>query len=261
MKRSTLLAALGTTLISTGVMAVTQTVNLDMHGAHLRGSENIQLKRMMARQLGPRTAQGFTLKKVEVQAKSKNGNGQISVLVGHNESTRQTIPGTPEGFESVSGGYTNLTLHAPSIYRGSNQNGRMQLLLDGNIKVDDIKLTLKKQLAYDHTNISHLFFTQVKEFKANKVIGSTKSISPNRTVKGIALVGIKGKLKITEVEITYMDGQKIVLDELEGRLKEGRTIGMSLKRNLLKPIRKIKVSAVSTNLFGSRGKLAIRLGQ
>jgi hypothetical protein len=261
MKRSTLLAVLGTTLLSTGALAVTQTVSLDMHGAHLRGSENIQLKRLMTRQLGPRAAQGFSLKKVEIQAKSQNGSGQISVLVGYNESNRQTIPGTPENFDSVSSGYTNLTLHAPSSYRGSNQNEKMQILLDGNIKVDDIKLTLKKQLNYDHTNISRLSFTQVKEFKASKVIGSTKSISPNRTVKGIALVGIKGKVKVTELEITYMDGQKVILDELEGSLKQGRTLGMSLKGSLLKPIRKIKVSAVSTNLFGSRGKLAIRLGQ
>jgi hypothetical protein len=261
MNRTTLLAALGTTLISTAAFAVTQTVNLDMHGAHLRGSERIPLKRMMSRQLGPRAVQGFALKKVEVLAKSKHGNAQISVVVGRSESLQQTIPGTPEGFDSLRSGYTKMTLQAPRSHRGQNQARKMQLMIDGNVKVDDIKLTLKKTLNYDYTNTSRLSLQKVKEFKADKVIGSTKTINLNRSIKGIVLVGTSGKVKVTKVEVTFMDGQMVILDELEGKLKSGRTLGMTLKRGLQKPVRKIKVSATSTKLFGSRGKLAVNIGQ
>lgn len=252
-------ALLSTAFLSTGAQALTQKVKLDMNGAHFRGQEKIALKRMIRRQFGTGLTQGFSLKKVEIQAKSKQGSGRATLVVGYNQSSPVTIPGTPENFESDYSGFTNLTLNAPYSYRGDRQ-GKMQILLNGNIKVDEIKLTLKKSLAYDYSNISMLGFRQVAEFKAQKVVGSTKTIRPNGRVSGIALVGTKGKVRITEVEVTYMDGQTVILDELNGKLKKGRTKGFALRGQLQRPIRKIKVSATSTNLFGSRGRLAVRLG-
>lgn len=261
MKKTTLLALLGTTLISTAGLAVTQKIDLDMHGAHLRGSSDIKLKRMIRTQLGPRLTRGFTLKKVEVQIKSKHGNGQVSLLVGHNESLSKSIPGTEENFDSPSSGYTNLTLRAPHSYRGQGQQGPMKLLVDGNVKVNDIQLTMERQLQYNHTNINGIPMVMVKEFKAQKVIGSTKTIRLNKTIDAIALQGTKGKVRITEVKINYMDGQTLILDELEGKVKNGQVKTLRLKRELLKPIKNLQVSATTTSLFGSRGKLAIKISQ
>jgi hypothetical protein len=253
-------ALLSTTLLSLEAQAITQKIELDLHGAHFIGQEGIPLKRMIKRQFGPDAIRGFKATKVELKAKSKHGQALASLLVGRNESQAKIIPGTPAAFEDNYSGFSTITLNAPYSYRGDGQ-GRLRVLVDGNVKVDDIEVTLKKQLRYNHENISGMMLTKMVEFKAQKIIGSTKTIHPRGRVAAIALTGTKGKVRVTKVEITFRDGQQIIVDELNGKLKSGRTKGFTLKGMLQKPITTIKVPAHSTRLFGSRGQLAVKIAQ
>jgi len=250
---------LATALLSPSVAALTQKFHSDMRDMHLRGSETIRLKRMMKRQLSPQMLRGYKLDSVTIEAKSKHGKADVSLEIGFNETYPKTIAGTPEQFESGMN-YNTITLNAP---RSSSRAGRdnWQLHFQGNVKLDKVSGTLKRQVGYDYSEVSRLSFQSKKTFKASKVIGDTKTISTHGLVKAIQLKGHKESVRVTQVVINYQDGQKVIVDELHGKLKKGRTTAFKLKRDLRKPIRSIKVSAHSTKLFGSRGKLEVLLAQ
>ena len=255
------LLVLGTVLLSSGAHALTQKIELDLNSAHLRGRDTIPLKRMLVRSLGGQNLRGWTLVKAEVEAKSQHGEGSITLRVDRNESNLVTVPGTPENFESDYSGFTKLTLQAPTIYRGDNGRGPIQLLTQGNIKIDDVEVTMLKRLHYDYTNVRGLRFISQGEFKAQKVIGSSKKYHINGHLAGLNIVGTKGSANIDSVEIEFLDGQKIIVDELDGKIKKGHVKSFALRGELNKPVRSVKVSATSRNLFGSRAKLAVELAR
>lgn len=247
------------TLLSTSAHALTQKVDINMHSTLLRGHEQLPLKRMVVRKLGSRSdLQGYKLSKVVLSAKSKHGMAEATLEVNRRSSLSQTVPGIEENFESDYSGFSTVILNAPYSHRGASQ-GPWKILTRGKIKLNKVSVSLKKQVQYDYENLRNLQLTQVAEFKAGKVLGSTEKVRARGIVKGIQLVGTKGKVRITEVKIKYMDGQEIIVDELNGKLKQGRTKNFALRRALLKPIQNIKVTAATNSLFGSRGKLAIKL--
>jgi hypothetical protein len=260
MKLNLGMTLLATTLLSTSAMALTQKVNIDLNGAHLRGMDEVPLSRMLVRKIGRQAMRGWKLDKAVVSAKSKQGAGQISLLVGHSESFSKVVPGTPEGFESDFSGFSDITLHAPSSFSRRGL-GRMELLTQGNIKLNDVDVLLKKTVQYDSQNTRGMHFIRKVEFKAQKLVGSSKTIRPRGRVLAIELVGTKRKVHVDKVEIKYLDGQVIIIDELDGKLKDGRSKVFTLKGPLAKPIKTIKVSASSNSLFGSRGRLAVNIAQ
>lgn len=249
-----------TLLLSTGASALTQKIHVDLNNAVLQGHEMVPLKRMIARQHGGGTLRGFNIVQAKVEAKSKMGQGEISLRIGHSESYPQVVPGTPENFDSDYSGFTTLTLKANS-YRGQDSRGPLQLLTSGLIKLDDVEITAMKKLRYDHTNTAGLLFSMVKEFKAQKVVGSTKSIKVNGMLSGIMLECTKEKVRVNEVVIKFTDGQKVIIDEIDGKLKKGHVKQFALKGMLAKPVHKVTVTATSTKIFGSRGKLAVHLAR
>lgn len=245
-----------TSLLATTALALEQNIKLPMD-AHLRGHQEVPLKRLTARQGGRDLIRGWNLDKVTALAKSKHGQGKLSLLVGNNETLPVTVAGTPESFHAP-GGNTLLSLNAPHSY---GQRGPWKIFTQGNIKIADINLKLSKQLQYDYTNISGMRFQHVAGFKAQKIVGSSKTISVNGYLNGLAIVGTKRKVIVNNVKITFMDGQVVNVNELTGKLKSGHTKGLKIRGILDKPIKKIKVSATSYKPFGSRGALAIKIAR
>lgn len=248
------------TLMSTSAMAVTQEVDIDLHsGIYARG-EMVPLRQMLNQRLGAQAVQGWDVLKVDVTGKSKQGMGEVSLSVNQQESLSQVLPGTPETFDTNYSGFTKVTLPAPRLYRGQ-ETRRVQLHTRGIVKLDKVEVLLKKQLRYDHTNVGGMLFTQVAEFKATKIIGNSKNISVNGRLSGIQLLGTKRNVKVDKVEIEFMNGQKIIVDELHTKLKEGRSVSFALRGMMARPVRSVKVSATSTKLFGGSGRLAVLLSK
>lgn len=259
MKKTLALTLLTTSLLSTSALALTQHVSLDMAGTKLKGPSTIPLKREMRMQTGIK-AKDWKLTKLQIVAKSKKGMGKATVAVNGMKGLSSTVPGTEALFQSETEGFSLVNVDTPNLYRGEVAK-TMQLKTKGKIKLKNISLTLKKKLPARLLDIQRLPLTKVASIKASKVVGSSKTIRPSGVVKGIALTGTKGKVSINKVEIIKANGQKIILDEIKGRLKKGRTKGLILPRGLQTGIVKIKVSATSANLFGSRGKLDIKLAR
>jgi hypothetical protein len=260
MKLNLGITLLATTLLSTSAMALTQKVNIDLNGAHVRGMDEIALSKMLVRKIGRQAIRGWKIDKAVVSAKSKHGAGELSLLIGHSESFSKIVPGTPENFESDYGGFTDITLNAPHISSRRGM-GRMQILTQGNIKLDDVDVLLKKTVQYDSSDTRGMLFERKVEFKASKIVGSSKTIRPHGRVLGIELVGTKRKVHVDKVVIKFQDGQVVIIDELNGKLKDGRSKVFTLKGALAKPVRSITVSAATNSLFGSRGRLAVNIAQ
>ena len=111
MKKTLGTIALGSLLLTSGAHALTQKVDINLNAALLRGQNMVPLKKMVVRKLGRQAIKGWTVVKAEVDAKSAQGMGQISLQVGHNDSIQKTVPGTPENFESDYSGYSSLTFN------------------------------------------------------------------------------------------------------------------------------------------------------
>jgi hypothetical protein len=244
---------LSTVLLSPSALAVTQKFKFDLNAQHLKGSETLHLKRMVKRKYGRHLLEGFNLKKVTIQAKSKKGQADANIQVGHNESYPKTIEGTPESFASDFSGFHSLSLVAPRS-RGE-QKGPWKLHIKGNVKVDSVELATKMKLNYNHENVAHLQFSPKLSMKADKIVGSTKKINVGPKFKALQFKASGKSVSISKVEVKFKDGQVVILDELKGKVRG--TKSFKFKGQLKKPIQHIKVSAVSNNLFGSRGKLHI----
>lgn len=117
-----------------------QSVMIPMYGEHSRGLKTIPLKRLIKQQMPGVNLQNAKLVSVNVMAKSKHGNGQASLVVGHNISYPATIPGRPRAFRSVAPrSFTPVSLRNTN---GTSQ-GKWQVELQGNIKVQHIMVNLK----------------------------------------------------------------------------------------------------------------------
>jgi hypothetical protein len=249
-----------TTLLSTGAMALTKKVNLDLNSSHMRGQSRIPLTKMIQQETaGPR--QGWKIVKVSLSAKSKHGAAEATLKVGRTESLSKIIAGTPEAFESDYSGFSTITLNAPNSYRGARSN-RAKILIQGNVKVDSAKVVMKKEVKYDYTNDADSSYQKVGQFKADKVIGSSKTYPVHGYLDAIKLSAVKGKVSVNKVTVVFRNGDKVILDELNGKLKAGRSAKVfALKNGLSRPVKKVIVSAVSTKVFGSRGVIAVELSK
>lgn len=109
---------------------------------HYQGQNTIFLKRELNSQTNL-NLQDYELQSVSMKAKSKMGRGMASLVVGNMQSMQTLVYGTPRDFHNDSD-YTfqNVMIQNPAF--GPSQ-GVWQIKLQGNIKVKDIVLTLKKK--------------------------------------------------------------------------------------------------------------------
>lgn len=253
MKKMLCLLATTATLTTPQTFAVTQKLNINLNAEHSRGQKVYHLKRMFNGKFGRGTLKGFKLDKLVISAKSKQGNGDANLAIGYSETYPQVVPGTPKEFKSNSTGFHSITLDVPTR---SQPKAPWKLQLKGNIKLNSIKAVAKLQPSYQFSNVKGLAFKMVKSFKVDKIVGDTKKISVGNNFKAIQLTS-EGSVKVTKVKVKFADGQTVLIDELEGKLK--RPVSFKFAKELSKKVKFIEVSAVSTNLFGSRGKLHVSI--
>ena len=258
MKKLLELTVLTTLLASSSAMALTQKIDLDLNSSQLHGTEEVPLKRMLIRSVGGRTLRGWTLKGVEVEAKSMHGNGAIALQVGHADTLPELVPGNPEDFESDYFHFHTIHLDPPFTYRGERDQGQIKLLTKGILKLDDVEVTLHKHLNYDHLDVFGLSFQDMGTFKATKIIGKTKTYHINGPLKAIKVKGEKKNAHV-KAEIKFMDGQVVILDEMDGKVREGGEFNFALKGELAKPVDHVKIDATSARIFGSSSKVSVHL--
>lgn len=254
------LAVLSALFTMTSAEAITQKIKLDLNGSVVEGVEEIPLKRMLTRNVGERALRGWTLKDVDVEAKSMHGNGAIALLVGFDESLPEAVPGNPKDFESDYLHFSTIDLDPPYSYRGARNQGRIKLITKGIIKLGEVEVTMHKQLAYDHLDVAGLAFENMGTFKATKIIGKTKTYHINGPLQAIKVKGEKKKAHI-DVKVTFMDGQTIILDEMDGKIRSGGEFNFALKGELSKPVKHVKVDATSSNIFGSSARVSVHLSK
>jgi hypothetical protein len=230
--------------------------HLDYGGQHLQGQNTLTLKNEMRNQYPGVRLQRFKLKKVVLVAKSKHGGGSAKLLVGGNSSYEKNVPGHPSEFFS-NYDFTRVPFRNPSYA----SQGRWQIKLRGNIKVKKVIVKLERIGGGGPSGPGGpLVFTQVDEMKFDKFRYETKDTHVNlNRVKQIRLKARKSSLDIQSVEVEFGNGQVQYIYQLEGGLSEGRTISHNLGST--RNVRKITITATTTGLFGSRGRIQVMVGR
>jgi len=256
MKKTLCLLATAATLTMPQALAVTQKLKIDLNAQHSKGDQTFHLKRMLNGKFGKGIIKGHKLQKVVLQAKSKKGNADANLAIGYSETAPEVIPGTVEQFDSDFSGFHAITLSAP--LRAQQEVAPWKVHLKGNIKIDSIKAVTKLEPSYPYSKVGALSFKMVNSFKVDKIIGDTKKINVGKDFKAVQLTA-KGSVSITSVKVKFADGQVVFLDELEGKVK-GPT-SFKFNKELAKEVKFLEISAVSTNLFGSRGELQVSIAK
>ncbi len=244
-------------LICTQSFAMKKSSTVDFYGAEFRGFEQLGIKRLLRDDLSRRELSVWNIENIQVEAKSFDGQSQIKLVSGRGEIASFDVQGTPDNYDSQLSGYQTNSFRIPSY---ANRDGALKLVMIGDIKLSEIKVDLEASPSYDFRNVSKLQFADETNFKVSKVLGSSETIRVNGPVDGIKLIGDKEKVSVTGVTLHFSDGERIELTELDGRLKPGQSVAFRFAHELDRPLDKIVVSAVSSSLFGSRGRLKVQLG-
>lgn len=244
-------------ILSVASHGLEKSSEVDFYGARFSGFEQIGLKRLLRSDLSRDELARWDITAITVSAKSFEGLSHIKLASGRGELTDIQIPGTPESFESQSYGYSSHTFHVPSY---ALRDGALKLVILGEIKIDRVKVSLTSSPSYNYSNVSGIRFTEEDTFTASKVVGSSESYRIHGEIDAIRLTGVKEKVVITNVEIVYAGGERIVINELNKRLRDGESISFKIAHELSGQIEKIIVGGASVKLFGSRGKVKVELG-
>lgn len=105
-----------------------------------QGQDTVPLKALINRQHGRIDLQNYDLKRVAVFAKSRAGQGQISLVTGQDISQAQRIAGNPRDYRVDGQYYSRYVFTSP----GLEARGVWQLKLQGNIKIDRIVVVVQE---------------------------------------------------------------------------------------------------------------------
>lgn len=102
--------------------------------------DTVPLKALINQQYGRVDLKNYHLKRVAVFAKSRAGQGRISLVTGQDESLAQRIDGNPRDYRVDGRFYNRYVFTAP----GLETRGVWQLKLRGNIKIDRIVVVVQE---------------------------------------------------------------------------------------------------------------------
>lgn len=220
---------------------------LQMKDVHLQGQNEIKLKQELKEQhrVDP---SDLLLEKVIVFAKSRQGNGHVTLTVGSDRSLREVVDGRPYDFQDNNiDTYSKIVLENPA----RNSAGAWQLELQGNIKIKRIALVVERKKPTPISRVKLL-----KEFQVSKFFESSEEIEVHgQRVTSLRLEADRADVSVKEVRVLFGNGEVVRARELEGNLKEGRSKELTLHN--ARNIKAIKVTAVSNNITGSRGTLKL----
>lgn len=128
-------------MVSQKMMNQLKTVVIPMYGQHSQGHSTLKLKQLIKSQRPNMDLSQMELKKVTLMAKSRMGRGQATLVTGQSASYPANVYGNSRGFHSSAPRtFSQVVLQNTN---GMSQ-GRWQVELKGNIKVQEVVVTLKK---------------------------------------------------------------------------------------------------------------------
>lgn len=149
-----------------------------------RGQNVLKLKQLLKQQgVMPKNMQ---LVAVKLIAKSKQGRGKATLVVGQEQSYAQTIYGNPYDFHDDSQyTYEKMNLTNPSY----DSQGKWQIKLQGNIKVKRVVLIVKKKMNNRNRNISVQLYGQ--QFRGLSTLKLKKLIKQQNPMINLQMAKIK----------------------------------------------------------------------
>lgn len=216
----------------------------------------IGIKQLISNQHKNISLEDLEIERVIVEAKSRSGQGIISVVVGSLEGTPLRVPANPDFTSPDTRTFFSLELSLPAFALATQS---WQLKTQGNIKVNRV-------LVYVTTKTnrfslpSRITYQSVDKFRLEKFIETTKTIRLNSLVKAIRFIAHSNYLQVLEVRARLTDGREIYLDGLNERIKKGGSITTTLDTRRGVRIVSVFVRAISPNLIGSRADLEVQTG-
>lgn len=178
--------------------------------SHYQGQSTIKLKQELKFQYPALNIQDLDLVSAQIIAKSKQGYGEATLLVGQAESYPTRIAGNPYDFQNPSH-YTfdNKTIFNPSY----DSNGIWQIELRGNILVKGIVLTVKEKYtqAYPKQETIYMRGAEYNAFSTFKLKQLIKQNNPRVDLEqaDIVSVTLMAKSKFGNGQASLKVGQSI----------------------------------------------------
>ena len=161
---------------------------LKFNHMHLRGQSTIGIKRELNQQIGGLDLRSKTIEKVVLFAKSKKGQGSVSLAVGPKMSMTETVQGAPFIFhETHPVTYQRIVLEDPS----TDDQGRWQLKLRGNIKVLKAAVFLKDEYAFNDKIVINMGDAHYRGQNTLKLKQLVKDMYPGMNLRRLDLESVK----------------------------------------------------------------------
>jgi hypothetical protein len=119
-----------------------QTLRIPMYGQQYRGFNVLKIKQLIKQQNPRMNLQQMKIQSITLMAKSKQGRGEATMIIGQSAGYPEVVGGQPRAFNSQAPrSYKSVLLQNPSY----SSQGKWQVELQGNIKVKTIIVHLKKK--------------------------------------------------------------------------------------------------------------------
>lgn len=221
------LVTLATALVVFSVNAAEQRIVLDFADTIVQGENTLMLKKEIQAQHPALKLNRYSLEKVRLVAKSKMGKGQAKLQVGSESTFIYDVDGSPESFASSNpASFFTIDFNRP----GYDSQGVWQIHLKGNIKIKRVVLLLSESSSTpwpdqndDDWGSDHgaLSFNSIDSLYVDRFETTERISIRERGVKAIRLSSERGTIRVVEAVVSFADGGKVNLFELEGTLFEG----------------------------------------
>jgi hypothetical protein len=180
-----------------------------------QGETTVPLRQLIDRHYSGRVdLSDYNLQAVEVLAKSKQGQAQMYLLVGSQASATQRIAGNPRDYNQRRQGYANYIFRSP----GRDDRGVWQLRINGNVKIDRIRVRLNYERPNNPPNRGERI--RIGSVEAGSPFGwdsDTVNNSVGGRFYGLELNLSRGSgLEIRDVRVTCRDG-RVCFSQAVGR--------------------------------------------
>jgi hypothetical protein len=145
----------------------------------------IGLKQLISNQHKNISIEDLEIDRIVVEAKSKGGQGIISVIVGSFEGTPLRVPANPDFTSPNESTFFSLELDLPAQALAAQS---WQLKTQGNVKVNRVLVYVTTK-NHRFPNPSRVTYHSVEKFRLEKFIETTKTIRLN-TRRGVRIVSL-----------------------------------------------------------------------
>lgn len=237
-------------------------VDLDLNEQEFNsaaGEDTVPLKALINRYYGGRVdLTDYDLQAVIVKAKSRQGGGRISLLVGGRESAAQVIAGNPRDYATRRVGFNRYDFAVP----GATARGVWQLKLQGNIKIDTIRVRMRLEGGgggggglpgrYDSFRIGKV--------GSGNPFGGWDTDIVQSTLAG-RFLGVELRLdqgiglEVRDLEVVCRDGRVCFRQALNDNLEDRRPLRVLFRAPLDVKSVQVRIKSVGISIPGSKAEV------